>query len=374
MMNLHIAIFLCIILHLHITIATDTNEEIANIPEEQNMGESEKDCGCDKLNRQKTNSIMLDNPEEPNVEMPASSTRTKVSSMMVLIPKGSFEMGTADNILPTDGEGPLRFVTLDDYYIDETEVSNEQFKLFVDETNYKTEAETFGNSFVLETFISEETKKGITQAVAQAPWWLPVDKASWKHPEGEDTDIASRLDHPVVHVSWNDATAYCKWAEKRLPTEAEWEKAARGGLRNRLFPWGNKLNPKDEQRLNVWQGEFPVSNTKEDGFASTAPVKSYYPNKYGLYNTVGNVWEWVQDWWTVNHDPNPTTNPKGPESGRDKVKKGGSYMCHREYCFRYRCASRSQNTPDSSASNLGFRCVADNLPQYLTNRISHTEL
>uniref|UniRef100_A0A8C5SJZ0 Sulfatase modifying factor 1 n=1 Tax=Laticauda laticaudata TaxID=8630 RepID=A0A8C5SJZ0_LATLA len=174
-----------------------------------------------------------------------------------------------------------------------------------------------------------------------------------------------RLDHPVLHVSWNDAVAFCSWAGKRLPTEAEWEYSCRGGLENRLFPWGNKLHPNGQHYANIWQGEFPRSNTEEDGYKGTAPVTAFPPNGYGLYNIVGNAWEWTSDWWEINHSADETYSPKGPSEGSDRVKKGGSYMCHKSYCYRYRCAARSQNTPDSSASNLGFRCAADILPDYL---------
>ncbi|XP_044790287.1 formylglycine-generating enzyme isoform X4 [Bubalus kerabau] len=225
-----------------------------------------------------------------------------------------------------------------------------------------TKAEKFGDSFVFEGMLSEQVKSDIQQAVAAAPWWLPVKGANWRHPEGPDSTVLHRSDHPVLHVSWNDAVAYCTWAGKRLPTEAEWEYSCRGGLQNRLFPWGNKLQPKGQHYANIWQGEFPVTNTGEDGFRGTAPVDAFPPNGYGLYNIVGNAWEWTSDWWTVHHSAEETINPKGPPSGKDRVKKGGSYMCHKSYCYRYRCAARSQNTPDSSASNLGFRCAADHLP------------
>lgn len=300
------------------------------------------------------------NPEEIHRPHIASFTRT---NQMNFIEGGTFQMGTDEAKIYLDGESPSRSVTLDSYYFDVYEVSNSEFEVFVNTTTYVTEAETFGDSFVLEARISEEVKKDITQVVAAAPWWLPVNGADWRHPEGPDSNIRSRMDHPVTHVSWNDATAYCKWAGKRLPTEAEWENAARGGLRNRLFPWGNKLQPKGEHRVNIWQGEFPTLNTAEDGFEGTCPVTAFEPNGYGLYNTVGNAWEWVEDWWTTVHSPQPQVNPTGPESGTDKVKKGGSYMCHKSYCYRYRCEARSQNGPDSSACNLGFRCAATTLPE-----------
>jgi formylglycine-generating enzyme required for sulfatase activity len=166
----------------------------------------------------------------------------------------------------------------------------------------------------------------------------------------------------VTHVSWNDAQAYVEWAGKRLPTEAEWEFAARGGLEEKQFPWGDELTPDGEHRCNIWQGDFPEHNTGEDGFLATAPVDTYEPNGYGLYNVSGNVWEWCADWFSpdyhtteaYNHD-----NPTGPDSGHQRVTRGGSYLCHRSWCNRYRVAARSKNTPDSPTGNIGFRCIVD---------------
>ncbi|XP_015601824.1 sulfatase-modifying factor 1 isoform X2 [Cephus cinctus] len=212
--------------------------------------------------------------------------------------------------------------------------------------------------FIADGLLSEETKADIKEAVAQAPWWLPVKHASWRHPEGPSSNISGRMDHPVVHVSWNDATAYCNWLGKRLPTEAEYEVTCRGGLSDRLFPWGNKLTPNNKHRVNIWQGQFPINNTEEDGYYGTSPVTDFLPNVYGVHNIVGNVWEWTSDWWITKHSDEIQIDPVGPPSGTEKVKKGGSYLCHETYCYRYRCAARSQNTPDSSAGNLGFRCAA----------------
>ncbi|XP_036122794.1 formylglycine-generating enzyme isoform X2 [Molossus molossus] len=274
---------------------------------------------------------------EANAPDPGPATRPPAPAKMVLIPAGVFTMGTDDPQIKQDGEAPARRVTVDAFYMDAYEVSNADFEQFVNATSYLTE-------------------------VAAAPWWLPVKGANWRHPEGPDSTVLHRLDHPVLHVSWNDAVAYCAWAGKRLPTEAEWEYSCRGGLHDRLFPWGNKLQPRGQHYANVWQGEFPVTDTGEDGYRGTAPVDAFPPNGYGLYNIVGNAWEWTSDWWTVRHSAQEALNPKGPPSGKDRVKKGGSYMCHKSYCYRYRCAARSQNTPDSSASNLGFRCAADSLP------------
>uniref|UniRef100_A0A7N6BEG7 Formylglycine-generating enzyme n=1 Tax=Anabas testudineus TaxID=64144 RepID=A0A7N6BEG7_ANATE len=289
----------------------------------------------------------------------AQGQEKKLLSRMVLISGGEFLMGTDNPGIPPDGEGPQRLVHVDSFYMDIQEVTNRQFQSFVSSSGYVTEAEKFGDSFVYEGILSETVKSQITQAVAAAPWWLPVKGANWRHPEGPDSNITERLDHPVLHVSWADAVAYCSWANKRLPTEAEWEYACRAGLKDRLYPWGNKLTPKGQHYANLWQGDFPNHNSGEDGYVKTSPVMSFPANGFGLYDMVGNAWEWTSDWWTVHHTTDRQHNPKGPLSGTDKVKKGGSYMCHKSYCYRYRCAARSQNTPDSSASNLGFRCVSE---------------
>jgi formylglycine-generating enzyme len=183
---------------------------------------------------------------------------------------------------------------------------------------------------------------------------MAVKGASWQRPEGLSSSIADRLDHPVIHVSWNDAKAYCQWAGKRLPTEAEWEYAAASGINNRKYPWGNELHQEGEHHCNIWQGEFPKVNTEEDGFLGTAPVNSYKPNAFGLYNMSGNVWEWCEDTFT-NQVGSKITNPLDHSL---KLIKGGSYLCHKSYCNRYRIAARTFNTADSSTGHMGFRCVA----------------
>ncbi|HEX7063691.1 MAG TPA: formylglycine-generating enzyme family protein [Bacillales bacterium] len=280
---------------------------------------------------------------------------------MIYIPGGKFLMGTnSKEGFPADGEGPMRKVKVNPFYIDSSAVTNTQFAEFVEETGYQTEAEAYGWSFVFRDFLSEETFKQVKQVVQGTPWWCRVDGAYWFQPEGPGTAIDDRMDHPVVHISWNDAQAYCKWAGKRLPTEAEWEFAARGGLEQKRYPWGDELTPDGEHRCNIWQGVFPNKNTEEDGYAGTAPAESFRPNGYGLYNVSGNVWEWCSDWFAKSiHRRGGRENPQGAESGTSKVMRGGSYLCHESYCNRYRVAARSSNTPDSSTGNLGFRCVAD---------------
>lgn len=280
---------------------------------------------------------------------------------MIKIPGGEFMMGTSSKEgFPADGEGPARKVKVNSFFIDQTTVTNAQFSEFVKETGYITEAEQFGWSFVFYSLLSPTMIRKVRQVVRETPWWYTVEGACWYRPEGPDSNIDSRMDHPVIHISWNDANAYCQWAGKRLPTEAEWEYAARGGLEQKRYPWGDELMMNDQHNCNIWQGVFPKHNTEEDGYEGTAPAKSFPPNGYGLYNVSGNVWEWCSDWFTRSiHNRGGRDNPKGPKSGKAKVMRGGSYLCHESYCNRYRVAARSSNTPDSSSGNIGFRCVAD---------------
>ncbi len=285
---------------------------------------------------------------------------------MILVPGGEFLMGTDDREgYPSDGEGPIRKVRLDPFFIDACAVTNAQFAQFVKVTGYKTEAETFGWSFVFHALVPPKAAATVNKAVLEAPWWWPVTGACWRRPEGPGTSVVKRPQHPVVHVSWNDAFAYCQWAGKRLPTEAEWECAARGGLEQKRYPWGDELTPGGKHLSNIWQGRFPEHNTGDDGYAAAAPARSFAPNGYGLYNMTGNVWEWCADWFSPSvksslpDQPGAAENPKGPSSGTSRCMRGGSYLCHASYCYRYRVAARSSNTPDSSTGNLGFRCVRD---------------
>ena len=280
---------------------------------------------------------------------------------MLLLPGGEFLMGTEDRSgFPADGEGPIRKVRVNPFYIDICAVTNAQFEEFVKATGYKTEAERFGWSFVFYSFVPPQIARTVTQAVAEAPWWWPVKGACWRHPQGPGSSIKRRMDHPVVHVSWNDVVAYCQRTGKRLPTEAEWEFAARGGLEQKVYPWGDELMPNGEHRCNIWQGEFPTHNTGGDGYKGTAPAHTFPPNGYGLYNVSGNAWEWCSDWFSTTCNIRGSgENPEGPPTGSAKVMRGGSYLCHESYCNRYRVAARSSNTPDSSTGNLGFRCVRD---------------
>jgi sulfatase modifying factor 1 len=292
---------------------------------------------------------------------PSSAAKMTKKENMVLLEGGEFLMGTEDGEgFPADGEGPVRKVKVNPFYIDPYTVSNENFSIFVEATNYITEAEKFGWSFVFHLLVSEELHSKVTQVVQGTPWWLRVEGAYWKQPEGPESTIEDRMNHPVVHVSWNDVMAYCKWAGKRLPTEAEWEYAARGGLVQKRYPWGDLLKPDSEHRCNIWQGKFPVKNNASDGYFSTAPVNAFEPNGYGLFNCSGNVWEWCADWFSPSfHLAGFNDNPQGPPTGKARSMRGGSYLCHKSYCNRYRVAARSSNTPDSSTGNTGFRCAAD---------------
>lgn len=275
---------------------------------------------------------------------------------MARIPAGEFTMGSVDDLAyPGDGEGPLRQVELSAFEIDVHAVTNEDFAAFVADTGYRTDSERMGWSFVFAGLLPDDFPP--TRAAADAPWWRQVENASWSNPEGPQSDIAERGDHPVVHVSWNDASAYAQWAGKSLPSEAQWERAARGGLELQPYPWGDQLTPDGAHRMNVWQGVFPTDNSLDDGWYATCPVDSYEPNGFGLYNTTGNVWEWCRDWFDVFHDPSPPVDPIGPADGDLKVLKGGSFLCHESYCLRYRTAARMTLTPDSATSNTGFRCV-----------------
>jgi formylglycine-generating enzyme required for sulfatase activity len=273
---------------------------------------------------------------------PADVGGANESSRLRRLEGGRFRFGSEDSLAyPQDGESPVRSVDVGAFAIDPTCVTNARFSRFVDATGHVTDSERCGASFVFGGLLPEDFPP--TRAVAAAPWWREVIGADWRHPEGPASDFAGREEHPVVHVSWNDATAFCAWAGLRLPSETEWEYAARGGLDQQPFPWGDELVPDGEHRMNVWNGSFPDQNTREDGYLGTCPVDAFPPNGYGLFNMTGNVWEWTAD----RFEPGAGTI----------VLRGGSYLCHASYCRRYRVSARMANTPESAAGNIGFRCA-----------------
>ncbi|MEX1275992.1 MAG: formylglycine-generating enzyme family protein [Bacteroidota bacterium] len=260
---------------------------------------------------------------------------------MVAVEGGTFAMGA--NRPHYEDEGPVHEVTIDAFAIDRYEVTNAQFEAFVKATGYRTDAEKNGSGWVF--------RKG-------AKDWGKVVGANWREPEGPGSGIADRSNYPAVQVSWNDAAAYAKWAGKRLPTEAEWEYAARGGRTQQEYPWGDNLKPDGIARTNYWQGSWPEENRLEDGFYYTAPVGSFPANDFGLHEMVGNVWEWCADWYDENYYGNsPTLNPPGPGNGDLRVARGGSWYCGAKHCGAYRNAYRGRSPQDASFNNVGFRCA-----------------
>ena len=304
---------------------------------------------------------LVDSPRGVRVDLGGAAAHTVEQR---LIPAGSFRMGdSSGDGVPGDGETPIHEIELSSFEIDATPVTNAQFARFVDETGYVTDAERATVSAVFHLLVDAPTEDILGRAHG-LPWWITVRGADWRHPRGRGSDLTGLLEHPVVQVTWHDAQAYCTWAGRRLPTEAEWERAARGGIDGATYPWGNApIDGSDRGgvwRANVWQGTFPAHNTVEDGWLGTAPVRSFEPNGYGVWQAVGNVWEWCADWFDRNtYGASPLTNPRGPETGSTRVLRGGSYLCHPSYCNRYRNSARSLNTPDSAMGNAGFRTARD---------------
>jgi formylglycine-generating enzyme required for sulfatase activity len=272
---------------------------------------------------------------------------------MVQIPAGKFLMGSESiESFSSDGEGPVREVSVDSFFISKTTVSNFEFAQFVADTGYETEAETLGWSFVFSGQLErEQVSVELIGQLPNTPWWSAVRGASWKHPTGPSSSTDSVPNHPVVHVSWNDAQSYATWMGMRLPTEAEWERAARGTLVQAKFPWGEDLLQNGQHRCNVWQGEFPLQNDCDDGYFATSPCESFEPNDFGLYNVSGNVWEWCSDWYGA-YSTSSQSNPKGASSGTDRVLRGGSWLSYARYC---RCSYRIIRTPDNRSISGGFR-------------------
>lgn len=301
-------------------------------------------------------------------------------SGMVWVPAGEFRMGS-DEPSFTDAR-PIVRVWVDGFWMDETEVTNEQFAKFVEATQYVTVAERTPKA---EDFPGAPPENLVAGSVVFAPpdhpvrlnnhfqWWSYVKGANWRHPDGPESDLKGREKHPVVHVAYEDAEAYAKWAGKRLPTEAEWERAARGGADQKKYIWGDDFKPNGKNMANTFQGHFPDNNTKEDGYLTTAPVQRFPANAYGLYDMSGNVWEWTSDRYNprtyeaYQRSGEPVINPRGPreqdavdpaEPGvKKRVQKGGSFLCTDQYCSRYMPGGRGKGEPMTSTDHVGFRCV-----------------
>lgn len=281
----------------------------------------------------------------------------RVDADAVKIPGGKAMVGTREAFIPLDCESPLRQQKLAPFLMGATTVTNAQFAAFIAATGYVTEAERFGWSFVFWAQVPESL--GATQAVQNVQWWRRVEGAMWSAPNGPGTEEAALADHPVVHVSWNDAKAYADWVGGRLPSEAEWEHAARGGLGDVRFPWGDQdPNDSDFTPCNIWQGQFPDVNTARDGYQATSPVRAFEPNGFGLFDMAGNVWEWTAEPFRLRSMKKEIKARQAEIKGY-KLLKGGSFLCHKSYCYRYRIAARSGNTPDSTTTHQGFRVVWD---------------
>lgn len=309
---------------------------------------------------------------------------------MVWIPGGIYDMGASDSDrMVLSHEKPKHTVKVDGFYMDETEVTNAQFSKFIKATNYITTAERpvdwdlikqqlppgtlkpHDSLLLPGSLLFKKTKESVPNLYDFSQWWRWTNGANWKQPEGKGSSIDGKDNHPVVHVSYEDAMAYCNWAGRRLPTEAEWEFAARGGKQDKIYFWGD-LTDKLSSYVNSWEGEFPVDNTQADGFEKSAPVKTYPPNGYGLYEISGNVWEWTSDWYSSQYyqyckENSITNNPKGPNEAfnpnnpyiDERVIRGGSFLCNASYCASYRVSSRMATDPNTSLEHLGFRTVMD---------------
>ncbi len=309
---------------------------------------------------------------------------------MVWIPGGIYDMGASDSDrMALSHEKPKHTVKVDGFYMDETEVTNAQFSRFIQATNYITTAERpvdwelikqqlppgtpkpHDSLLLPGSLLFKKTKESVPNLYDFSQWWRWTNGANWKQPEGKGSSIDGKDNHPVVHVSYEDAMAYCHWAGRRLPTEAEWEFAARGGKRDKIYFWGD-LTDKLSSYVNSWEGEFPVDNTQADGFEKSAPIKTYPPNGYGLYEISGNVWEWTSDWYSSQYyqyckENSITNNPKGPNEAfnpnnpyiDERIIRGGSFLCNASYCASYRVSSRMATDPNTSLEHLGFRTVMD---------------
>ncbi|HEY1172865.1 MAG TPA: formylglycine-generating enzyme family protein [Verrucomicrobiae bacterium] len=315
-------------------------------------------------------------PESANGASKAEPNPSDMSwtNGMVWIPAGTFSMGSENG---QSDEKPVRQITVDGFWMDKTEVTNEEYEKFVKATGYVTIAERKPDP---KDFPGADPAMLVAGSIVFRPpegdvpldnyyvWWTYIPGANWKHPEGPSSNLQGREKHPVVHVCYEDALAYCKWARKRLPTEAEWEYAARGGLDQKKYAWGDEQTPAGKWVANIWQGKFPAVNSMDDGFRTTSPVGTFPPNGYGLVDMAGNVWEWCADWYGADaYAKMPEKNPHGVSQEQSfdqnepgvakRVQRGGSYLCADTYCTGYRPSARMKNTPDSATSHSGFRCA-----------------
>lgn len=334
--------------------------------------------------------LVVANAGEPGAVDPVNRTNgSSATEKMILVPSGSFAMGS-DQTGARRNEQPVHQVLVDAFWMDAAPVTNAEFERFVQATGYRTTAERPVDWEELKKQVPPGTPKPADEMLQPGSlvfsppngnvdlnnmnaWWQWVKGADWRHPEGPASDLTGRADHPVVQVAWEDAVAYAKWAGKRLPTEAEWEYAARAGLDRKRYAWGDEWKPDGKWMANTWNGTFPSKNTKEDGFERTSPVKTFPPNGYGLYDMGGNVWNWVSDLYRADvhaqmakepvcHNPKgPTTtwNPGHPNQSVERVTKGGSFLCHVDYCESYRPSARRGTPPDTGMSHIGFRCARD---------------
>jgi formylglycine-generating enzyme required for sulfatase activity len=335
------------------------------LPKVEDRGRTQRDNGRSRV----------DKPEPAAKAAPLKSAADDV----VWIPGGTFWMGSTNG---QSDEKPAHQVTLDGFWIGKFEVTNEKFEQFTKATGYLTTAERKPDP---KDFPGVPAENLVAGSIVFVPppgenlpldnhmiWWSYVPGANWRHPQGPDSDIKGREQDPAVHISWFDAVAYCKWRTEqtgqphRLPTEAEWEYASRGGLEKKEFMWGDEFRPGGKLLANIWQGRFPNQNTVDDGFRFTAPVGSFPPNGYGIHDMAGNVWEWCADWYLPDYFANsPQKNPQGPDTSYDpnepgtpkRVQRGGSFLCTDLYCGAYRPSTRMKTSPDTGLSHAGFRVV-----------------
>ena len=348
----------------------------------QDVEKSTIDCNP---NVSKRNSIIVNSDSLSTVKKELSTKGMK------WIPKGSFFMG-ANNEQARNDEYPAHEVQIDGFWMDETEVTNGEFKAFIEATGYITLAERAPDWEEMKKQLPPGTIKPHDSLLMAgslvfrptpnrvnlndySQWWQWKNNANWRQPQGPESTIEGKDNYPVVHISWFDAVAYATWSGKRLPTEAEWEYASRGGLKKNIYPWGNEGINEGQPKANSWEGEFPHQNTEKDEYYYSAPVKSYLPNGYGLYDMAGNVWEWCNDWYDYDYykkfENKFAINPAGPDKSFDpidpytpkRVQRGGSFLCNDVYCSGYRSASRMKSSPDTGLLHTGFRCVADGLKQ-----------